>query len=401
MYSRTTAFNKIASMNSRIRAVAGGTSASKTISILLYLIARAQTDKVPTLTSVVSESFPHLKRGAIRDFINIMTAHGYYKDELWNRTDYIYTFETGSKIEFFSADQASKTRGPRRDRLFVNEGNNVSEEAWSQMLVRTKEFAFIDWNPVSEFYMYTNYIGKRSDVQFITLTYKDNEALASEIIGEIEARKDNKAWWKVYGEGQLGEVEGRIYTDWHIIDEIPKEARLERRGLDFGYSVDPAAIIDIYFYNGGYVLDERLYRKGMLNKNLADYLNNLTRPQTLVMADSAEPKSIEEIKQYGVNILAVKKGQGSIKAGIDFVQSQSISVTKNSLNLIKEYRSYLWRTDRDGRAVNEPEGGFDHALDAVRYGFEGLRPKAKPTIQLDNFYARRAGIAYQQNNSPF
>jgi len=393
MYLQTTATDKIIAMSKRIRAVAGGTSASKTISILLYLIARAQSDKQPTLTSVVSESFPHLRRGAMRDFLNIMQEHGYFKDNLWSKTDYTYTFETGSKLEFFSADQPSKVRGPRRDRLFVNEGNNIPQEAFEQLLVRTKEFAYIDWNPVAEFFMYTDYIGKRDDVEFITLTYKDNEALAPEIVSEIEHRKSNKNWWRVYGEGQLGEVEGRIYTGWNIIDSIPHEARLIRRGLDFGYSVDPSVIVDVYEYNGGYIVDERLYQKGQSNKQLADFILNLEEARTLVIADSAEPKSIDELKLYGVNILPAEKGKDSVNYGIQMIQDKPMSITKNSINGIKEYRSYLWKTDRDGKNVGVPEGGLDHFLDAMRYAISSDQPSEqlhayKPKLMVSRKYGR-------------
>lgn len=379
MYQETTATTKIKNMSKRIRAVAGGTSASKTISILLYLIARCQTDTTPTLTSVVSESFPHLRRGAMRDFLNIMQAHGYYNDALWSKTDYTYTFETGSKLEFFSADQPSKVRGPRRDRLFVNECNNVPLEAWEQLLIRTKEFAFADWNPVAEFWMYGDYIGKRDDVEFLILTYKDNEALDKSIVDEIESRKGNKNWWLVYGMGMLGEAEGRIYTDWQIVDEIPHEARIVRRGLDFGFSVDPTTIVDVYQYNGGYILAERLYRKGMFNNDIAAFLNNLDNPTTLIMADSSEPKSVADIAQHSIPILGVRKkgvpGKSYLRYSIEYMQQQKISVTKASTNLIREYRNYLWMTDKDGKMLNEPTPGNDHALDAARYAFDGLRPQ--------------------------
>lgn len=384
MYSQTTATKKIKSMSKRIRAVAGGTSASKTISILLYLIAKAQYDKTPTLTSVVSESFPHLKRGAMRDFLNILQEHGYFKDDSWNKTDYTYTFETGSKMEFFSADQPSKVRGPRRDRLFVNEGNNVAQESFEQLLIRTREFAFIDWNPVSEFYMYTDYIDKRDDVEFLILTYKDNEALDPAIVGEIESRRGNKNWWRVYGEGLLGDVEGKIFSNWQIIDDIPHEARLERYGLDFGYSNDPTAIVALYYYNGGYIIDEIDYRKGLSNKQIYDIMIN--HPYALVMADSAEPKSIDELKLYGLNVLPTNKGPGSINQGIAYVQDQQVSVTKRSINVIKEYRNYLWKTDKDGKITNEPDGGFDHTMDAVRYAFSSYQPSKPKKIKRERRY---------------
>lgn len=358
-------------MANRIRAVQGGSSASKTISILLYLIARAQSDLSRTLTSVVSESIPHLKRGALRDFKNIMQEHHYWEDGRWNATDSIYTFETGSQIEFFSTDNGDKLRGARRDRLFMNEANNCTFEAFEQLEIRTKEFVFLDWNPSNEFWFYTEVLGKRNDLDHIILTYKDNEALDAQVVAALEQRQNRPGWWKVYGLGQLGEVEGKIYKDWAIIDEIPHEARLEHRGLDFGYSNDPSAIVDIYYYNGGFILDEVLYQKGLSNKQLADVLNNLDK--ATVKADSAEPKSIDEMKLYGINIIPAQKGPGSVLQGIQFVQGQRISVTKRSINLIKEYRNYLWQTDKDGKIINEPEGMWNHCMDALRYGLEEYR----------------------------
>lgn len=341
----------------------------------------AQSDSKPTLTSIVSESFPHLKRGAIRDFINILQAHGYFKDERWNKTDYVYTFETGSKIEFFSADQASKVRGPRRDRLFLNEANNISFEAFEQLEVRTKEFIMLDWNPTNEFWFYTDVLGKRNDVEHIILTYKDNEALSKEIVDSIEQRKGRKGWWAVYGEGLLGEVEGKIYKGWEILDEIPTYAKLERYGLDFGYSNDPTAIVALYTFNGAFILDEICYLKGLSNKQIADTLKN--KDSALTIADSSEPKSIDEIRSYGLNIIGANKGKDSVNQGIQFVQDQKISVTKQSINIIREYRNYLWITDKDGKILNEPEHTFSHSMDAIRYALNSYRPleqKAKQFI---------------------
>lgn len=369
MYQITTAFQKITKLKKKIRAIQGGTSSSKTISILLYLIAKAQSDKKPTLTSIISESIPHLRRGSIRDFKNILKEHNYWNSKNWNETNKIYKFETGSEIEFFSADDSAKLRGGRRDRAFINECNNVTLDAFDQIEVRTKEFIFLDWNPTNSFWFYEDILGKREDVDHIILTYKDNEALSQEIIDSIEARKGRANWWKVYGLGQLGELEDKIYKDWKIIEEIPHEARLIRRGLDFGYTNDPTAIVDIYKYNDGYILNETCYQKGLTNKQIADLLKNLE--PVLTIADSSEPKSIDEIKSYGINIMGAKKGIGSINQGIQFIQDQRISVTQHSLNLIKEYRNYLWRKDKNGKFLNEPEDLFNHLMDAVRYGFDG------------------------------
>jgi phage terminase large subunit len=302
-----------------------------------------------------------------------MQSQGYWKDSLWNATDSIYTFETGNQIEFFSTDNADKLRGARRDWLFMNEANNNSFDAFEQLEVRTKKGIFIDYNPTNEFWVQNDLMGKRDDIEFIILTYKDNEALSDEIIKSIEQRKNRPHWWQVYGLGQLGELEGKIYKNWLIIDELPHEAKLERYGLDFGYTNDPTAIVGVYKYNNAYILDEVCYTKGMSNKEIADTLKDVDR--ALVIADSAEPKSIDEIRAYGINILPATKGQGSVKQGVQYVQNQQISITKRFTNLIKEYRNYMWVTDKDGKVLNEPEDIWNHAMDAVRYAFNSLKPK--------------------------
>lgn len=371
-YQITTAVKKLSKLKKRIRAIPGGTSAGKTIGILEILIDKAQRDTKPTLTSVVAESFPHLRRGAMRDFLSIMKEQNYFKDARWDKTNSTYNFETGSQIEFFSVDQPEKVRGARRDRLFINEANNIPFSAFEELEVRTKEFIFLDWNPTSEFWYYTDVKPSRDDVEELTLTYIDNEGLDRSIVESIEQRKNRKGWWQVYGLGQLGEVEGKIYTDWQIIDEVPHEARIERYGLDFGYSNDPTAVVGIYYYNGGYILDEVTYLKGLSNKQIADIL--LNQHKSLVVADSAEPKSIDEIKSYGINVIPTIKGHDSVQQGIQFVQAQRISVTKRSVNIIREYRNYLWETDKDGKILNEPEHAFSHSMDAIRYGMDTLKP---------------------------
>ena len=366
MYTLTTSTKKIASLTKKIRAVQGGTSASKTISILLHLIHEAQSDTTPTLTSVVSESIPHLKRGAMRDFKNILKAHKYWNDKNWNATDSIYTFETGSQIEFFSSDNGDKLRGGRRDRCFINEANNVLLDAFDQLEVRTKEYVFLDWNPSVEFWFYTDILtGRPNDVDHLIVTYLDNEALSQEIVDSIESRKNRTQWWKVYGLGQLGEVEGKVYTNWIQIDDIPHEARHIGRGLDFGYTNDPTAATDVYYYNGGYILDELIYQKGMSNQEIATALKE---GNIITVADSAEPKSIDEIKKHGITIVGADKGKDSIVHGIQLVQDQKISVTKRSTNVWREYMNYLWDKDKQtNQPLNKPESGFDHALDGIRY----------------------------------
>jgi phage terminase large subunit len=376
-FQDTTATRKVFSLRKRIRAVSGGTSASKTISILVWLIDYCQTNN-NKLASVVSESYPHLEKGAMLDFENIMKDRGYWSDSNWHSTKHTYTFETGSKLEFFSADTYGKAHGPRRDVLFVNEANNMEWKIVDQLIIRTRYVVWMDWNPSEEFWFYTDMLVNRTDVDFITLTYLDNEALDSVTVTEIESHKNNKAWWTVYGLGQLGEIEGRIYTGWRGIDEVPFEARLIKRGLDFGYTNDPSGLLAIYEYNGGFIFDEEMYQKGMGNNEIAHVIKSTEKPRTLVVGDSSEPKSINELKLYGINIIGANKGPGSINQGIAFIQSQAISYTKRSLNLIKEYRGYMWLKDKQtDRFINDAQDFNNHLLDPARYALESYMVKLK------------------------
>lgn len=221
-----------------------------------------------------------------------------------------------------------------------------------------------------------------TDTVFIRSSYKDNVLnIAQQSIASYERYKTTKPehYWNMVM-GYVPEVvRGKIYSGWQQIDRVPFEAILERRGLDFGYSVDPTACVDVYRYNGGIILDETMYRKGMLNKDIADTLNQLPNPQCLVIADSAEPKSIDEIKLYGVNMMPAVKGTGSINTGIQFVQQQKISVTKRSVNLWKEYENYAWFEDKDGNTLPKPKPGGDHAMDAIRYALNSILAPAEYT----------------------
>ena len=388
-FQLTTATKKVIQLKKRIRAITGGTSAGKTITILQCLIDIALSWPDADVISVVSESLPHLKRGAMRDFMNIMKEHNYWQESNWSVSESTYTFpkvknnKIGWKIEFFGADSPDKVRGPRRSVLYVNEANNVPYSAFDQLEVRTKSLVYLDWNPISEFWFYSDVLLQRErDVDFITLTYKDNEGLPQSIVESIESRRGNKNWWRVYGEGQLGNSEDKVFSDWRIIDEIPFEAKLQRRFLDFGYTSDPTVIGSIYYYNGGYILHEEAYQKGLSNKQIADMLLNLDEPNTLVKADSAEPKSIDEIKSYGVNIQPAEKGKGSIIYGIQKIQAEKISITKSSINGIKEYRNYMWARDKNGNIIpNTPIGIWNHFMDGSRYGFDGLSER-EPVVSV-------------------
>jgi phage terminase large subunit len=369
-FQTTTAQSKIARLRKRIRIVQGGTSSSKTFSIIPLLISYAIENPMSEI-SIVSESIPHLKRGAIKDFQKIMILCDLYKDSQFNKSDLKYRFKNGSYIEFFSVDQPDKLRGARRDILFVNECNNIDFESYQQLSVRTKKFIYLDYNPTNEFWVHTELMNDK-DTDFVVLTYKDNEALDKAIVKEIEKAKEKAKtssywdnWWKVYGLGQLGSLEGVIFNNWQIIDNIPSEATLLGFGLDFGFSNDPSSLIAVFQYNDKIICDERIYATGLLNSDIIRLMNHDKRLP--IWADSAEPKSIEEIRRAGFNIKSVEKGKDSIVYGISVLQDKDILVTKPSINLIKELRSYSWDTDKAGKKLNKPIDDFNHAIDALRY----------------------------------
>jgi len=371
MFKRTTAINKLLKLTKRKRVVQGGTSAGKTFGILPILIDYA-TKNAKSEISVVSETIPHLRRGAIKDFLKIMDWTGRYIDTNWNRTLLTYTFANGSFIEFFSADQEAKLRGARRNILYVNEANNLSFEAYHQLSIRTSHHIWLDFNPTAEFWVHTEVL-KEEDSELIILNYKDNETLSESIIKDIESAKEKaktsaywENWYKVYGLGELGAVQGTIFSNWSTIDTIPNDARLLGIGLDFGYSVDPTACIGIYKYNDSFILHELIYQKELSNRNIFDMIRN---EPTMVICDSAEPKSIAELQSYGLKCMGALKGKDSILHGIQLIQQQSLLITKHSTNLIKELRGYVWATDRDNKPTGNPVEINNHLMDAMRYGF--------------------------------
>ena len=366
-FVRTTAINRIKKLHKRIKGVQGGTSAGKTYGILPIEIDYAIKNP-GTSISVVAESVPHLKRGAIKDFKEIMFNTNRWPFGKWNATDSRYTFNNNSYIEFFSADDGAKLRGGRRDRLYMNEANNMSFDAFTELAVRTKGSVVLDWNPTSPFWFHTE-LQNDPDVDFIILTYKDNEACPQSAIDFILKAKEKakkSSWWdnwhNVYGLGQIGSLEGVIFGNWSQLNFIPQEAKLYSRGLDFGYTNDPTTVVDIYKYNDQLILDERLYRTGMVNADIINWFKSNASDHIYTIADSAEPKSIEEIRRGGVKIKAANKGKDSIMHGIQLLQQYELLVTSNSTNLIKELRNYTWDKDKAGNTINKPIDAYNHCF---------------------------------------
>ena len=370
-YKQTTALKKIRSLKNRIKVIQGGSSAGKTIGILILLIDKCI--KEPNLeVSIVSESIPHLRRGAIRDFLKIMKDTGRYIASNYNKTLLRYEFTNGSYMEFFSADSEEKLRGGRRQILYINECNSINYEAYLQLAIRTSGDIYLDYNPSARFWVHTEVINQ-PNTDFIILNYKDNQALPDEVVKMLESNRVKAAtstywdnWCRVYLDGEIGQVEGTIFNDYEIIDKIPEDARLLGYGLDFGYSYDPAALVALYKYNDDIIVDEVVYQTGLLNSELSSIMkqNNVKGE---IYADSAEPKSIHELKRYGHQVKSVEKGKDSVNYGIQILQQKKMFVTNTSQNIISEFQKYMWKKDRNGGYDTTPIDAHNHACDALRY----------------------------------
>lgn len=387
MFQRTQAINKLLALKKRVSVIPGGTSAGKTFGIIPILIDIAI--KVPkSEISIVSESVPHLRRGAIKDFIKIMQETERYEGPRWNKTNLIYNFANGSYIEFFSTDNGDKCRGARRHFLFMNEANNCTWDAFYQLAIRTSKRIWVDFNPSNEFWAHTE-LPPDKDTDWLTLTYKDNGALEQSIVKEIEKAlvkgfhdpsradlfaKDNiknaywANWWKVYGLGQLGVLEGVIFQNWRIVDSLPDQAKYLGTGIDFGYTNDPTSLIDLYKLDDQPIFDEVCYQTGLKNSDIARILKQHGRGQKdCVVADSSEPKSIDEVNDFGFSVEGAEKGPDSVRFGIDTMQERPFLVTKRSVNMIRELRKYSWDQDKNGKPLNVPVDAFNHTIDAARY----------------------------------
>ena len=381
--ARTTALNKIEQSlyePTFYKICQGGASAGKTYAILTILTGYCESYP-DSLVSVVGMSYPHLSTGAIRDFKHIMKETNRWQDERWNSTKNFYTFPNGSVLEFLSVDRMS-ARGPRRDVLFVNEANGINYETFDQLATRTRDFVIIDYNPSSKFWAHTELVEKRpQDVSFLILTYLDNEALGERERENIESHKPKDGeepsnWWCVYGLGQIGSLEGNVYSGWIESDlETIEAGKLVRYGLDFGFANDESAMVAIYDLGDNRLgIVEKVFEKGILNSQYAEKFNVAkVEPSVLIVADSARPEAIAEIKNSGYRIVGADKNAGSVLRGIERVSEKQIYYVGDDLK--REYLSYAWRKKRTGEVLDEPQDGNDHLLDALRYAIDDLAVK--------------------------
>ncbi|MCK4521626.1 MAG: phage terminase large subunit [Nanoarchaeota archaeon] len=383
-FKPTQALYKIAALRKPIRAIEGSQGAGKTIAILMLLINHAQHNRNKSIT-VFQYERSKMKKTVVRDFIKIMQSLGFYVGVEWNKTESVYTFPTGSYIEFLGLDEADVGKGFRRDIIYFNELNRgrITLDTFVQLQSRCT-ITYADYNPDERFWLHTDIL-KNDNVDFIRVTYLDNEYIPK---GELKAILDYRAkgfhdpngsltdeanikssyWankWIVYGLGMPGKMDGTIYSDWEVIDSIPPEAKLIGAGLDFGYSQDPTAVVIVYKYNDDIVVDEVLFRKGLGISEIANSLKGLKTGT--IYCDSADPRSIAELKRYGIPAVGVRKGRGSVIAGVELLQSKHMLITKRSVNLIKALGHYSWSTDREGNKLNKPNHLWSDILDALRY----------------------------------
>lgn len=380
----TTALNKIEATlyePTFYKVIQGGASAGKTFAIITLLIGYCQSYD-DSLVTIVGLSYPHLEAGTIRDFIKILKEVDGWEPERWNKSSKTYEFANGSILEFKSIDRMS-ARGPRRDVLFVNEANGISWDTFQELATRTKDMVLVDFNPTAKFWAHERLVeGLPSDTTHIVLTYEDNEALTAREVANIESHKPKAGeepsnWWVVYGLGQIGTLEGNVYSGWEQVDDetIVMNGRLIRYGLDFGFSNDESALVAVYEMDDSKLgIVEKLYKRGLLGSQYSDELHRLeVDSSVLIVADSARPEIIAEIQKAGFRCIGADKNPGSVLRGIDRVAQKQIVYSGD--NLKREYLSYAWRKKRSGEILDEPEDGNDHLMDALRYAIDDLNKK--------------------------
>ena len=351
----------------KIQVHQGGSRSGKTFSILTALIELCHKNSGLVIT-ICRKTFPALRATAMRDFFVILNREDIYNPDLHNKSDATYQL-WGNMVEFISIDQPQKVRGRKRDVLFINEANEINLEDWRQLLLRTTGRVLIDYNPSDEFHWIYDEVIPREDAAFFQTTYQDNPFLPESVVMEIERFKEaDENFWRVYGLGERGASQATVFTHWKEIDQIPNEYKLLNLGLDFGYTADPTAIVRVYTDGHGFAVDELCYATRLTNSDISKVLRDSGVSRSdVIICDSAEPKSIDEIHAHGFNTHGARKGKDSVKNGIQFLHSRPLLVTARSVNVIKELRNYKWKEDKNGKQLNEPVDSFNHAIDAMRY----------------------------------
>lgn len=348
----------------------GGTRSGKTYNILLWIIFDYCVKNKKKVVTICRKSLPTVRATVMRDFLNILKETNLYTADVHNMSKSEYKL-FGNLVEFISLDdRGQKIRGRKRDLLFVNEANELAWEDFQQLLFRTQYRIILDYNPSDEFHWIYDKVLTRDDTDFYKTTYKDNPFLDKSLIKEIERLKDtDENYWNVYGLGERGVSQSLVFSKITIIDKVPENASHLVYGLDFGFAIDPTALIEIYKQDDNLYFKEIIYECGLTNLALSKRFSNIgLSKHNSIFADSAEPKSITEISRFGWNIKAATKGKDSINIGIDLLRRHKLHVVKSSINLIKEFRSYKYETNRDGVVLPKPIDNNNHGIDAIRYG---------------------------------
>jgi len=367
----TITFENILESKTRVTQHVGGTRSGKTYAILQYLIVEAI--KNPQTITIVRKTIPSLKRTVMKDFKDILTDIGIWNENRMNITDRIYQLQD-STLQFISTDDAEKLRGIKSDILFIDEASEVDEESYFQLSIRTTGKIILAYNPTVSPYHWLRQMG---DCDRFVTTYKDNPHLPKDMIKAIEELEiKNPRYYLIYGKGEFAPNERSVY-EFTTCGEF--EAEFVAFGLDWGYSQDPTAVVAVYKSGDRIYLEEVLYEKGLVIKEIADRLNKLGIDKSYeIFCDSSEPRSIEELYRMGFNAKAVQKGPDSRRFGISILKNYKIFVHNKSQNLINELYSYQYGVDKYGHTTDIPEDGFDHLLDAARYvGMMKLTQKAQ------------------------
>lgn len=360
-------FEHLEETDKRIIIEQGGTRSGKTYNILMWIIFAYTRKETGHTITICRKTYPALRSSSMRDFFEILRTYDLYDESNHNKSNSEYVLN-GNLIEFISLDQPQKLRGRKRDLLYVNEANEMAFEDWQQLIFRTTGRVILDYNPSDEFHFIYDKIKPRDDAEFHITTYLDNPFLESETIKEIERLKEIDAnYWKIYGLGEIGSSQSLIFRV-NECKEVPEEAKFLSYGMDFGFSNDPTTLVGIWKQGDDIYLKELIFKTGLTNRDIDAELklNNVERGE--IFADSAEPKSIEELYRMGWNVKPSTKGQGSINTGIDMMKRYKLNVTSDSVNMLKEFRNYKWQEDKNGNILNVPVDMFNHTIDAVRYG---------------------------------